>query len=101
MEHFFHVKKNVDKLPIILSFSGILSHAVVPPTTEHVYAQWCEMNEQQKMVDQTILDGSNSLLTVNMEGASNITTQLVHNINSKINRKIYRVARLKSKGKYT
>ncbi|XP_048117913.1 histone-lysine N-methyltransferase 2A [Alosa alosa] len=76
---------------------GILSHAVMPPTTEHMYAQWCEWDEQRKRKDQTILDRSNCLLAVNMEEVSNLTP-LTHNINNKINRKIFRAARLKSKG---
>lgn len=93
-------EKSIDKLPIIVSCSGLLSHAVVPPTTEHVYAQWCEWDGPCKRVDQTVLDGSNSLLAGNTEEASSIITPLAHSINSKINRKIFKGARPKSKGKY-
>ncbi|XP_031432702.1 histone-lysine N-methyltransferase 2A isoform X2 [Clupea harengus] len=72
---------------------GILLHAVMPPTAEHVYAQWCGGDEEW---DQ---DGSNGLLAVNMADVSNLTTPLTHNINSTFNPKIHRAAAgLKSKG---
>lgn len=83
------------KLAIILSPRGILLHAVMPPTAEHVYAQWCGGDEEW---DQ---DGSNGLLAVNMADVSNLTTPLTHNINSTFNPKIHRAAAgLKSKGTF-
>ncbi|XP_063055819.1 histone-lysine N-methyltransferase 2A isoform X2 [Engraulis encrasicolus] len=80
---------------------GILSNAVVPPTTEHMYAQWCEWDEDWSRTHWTAHDGINALLGLNLDEASNLTTALTtthHGSTTKHSQRLHPSVKLKKRG---
>ncbi|XP_029307138.1 LOW QUALITY PROTEIN: histone-lysine N-methyltransferase 2A [Cottoperca gobio] len=76
---------------------GMLSHAVHPPTTEHVYAQWQEREELSSRAPLGVLqeDNGQSLDVKEEEAVSPLSGEPT----SRNNFKISRAVRLKFKGK--
>ncbi|KAM6967509.1 LOW QUALITY PROTEIN: histone-lysine N-methyltransferase 2B [Aplochiton taeniatus] len=75
---------------------GMLSHAVQPPTTEHVYAQWCEREEHRSRAPLGIMQGDSlQPLEVKQE---EVATPLSSEPTSRNHYRISKAMRLKYKG---
>ncbi|KAK7886679.1 hypothetical protein WMY93_026300 [Mugilogobius chulae] len=72
---------------------GMLSNAVHPPTTEHVYAQWQEREGQTRVPLGCIQEDNGQTLSIKEEPAATALEDPVNNF------KFNRMARLKFKGK--
>ncbi|KAL2083852.1 hypothetical protein ACEWY4_019370 [Coilia grayii] len=79
---------------------GLLSHAVVPPTTEHMYAQWCEWDKEWNRIHWTAQDGVSALLSPNADEASTFTATLTHHSGLKPSQRLHLAARLKGRGRH-